>query len=106
MVPRQAGYFGKPFQAKRGVQQGDTLIFNIMVDAVVRHWRHVMNPEDLDEMVIFYADGGLLTGRDAGEVQESLNLITTAFKSVGLKMNGQKTEFMVTAGGKMAHSLS
>jgi len=43
MVPRQAGYFGKPFGASRGVRVGDTMsptIFNIMVDPVIRHWRH------------------------------------------------------------------
>ena len=47
MVPRQAGYFGKPFLAERGVRVGDNMsptIFNIVIDAVVHHWEHVHEP--------------------------------------------------------------
>jgi len=57
MVPRQAGYFGRPFKARRGVRQGyivSPFIFNIMVDAVVRHWRHVHQPHATEEMAMFY----------------------------------------------------
>ena len=35
------GYYGKAFKGARGVTQGDLLsptIFNVVVDAVVRHW--------------------------------------------------------------------
>jgi len=42
MVPRQSGYFGKVFKASRGVRQGDIMspvIFNIMVDAVLRSYK-------------------------------------------------------------------
>jgi len=59
MVPRQAGYFGRPFKARRGVRQGDIVspfIFNIMMDAVVRHWRHVHQTHGTEEMALFYAD--------------------------------------------------
>jgi len=103
MVPRQAGYFGKPFRAKRGVRQGDIispLIFNIMVDAVVRHWRHTMRPDGTQEMAVFYADDGLLTGIDPGRVQESMDMITKGFASLGLKMNALKTETMTMVGGQ------
>ena len=97
MVPRQAGYFGKAFRARRGVQQGDIispLIFNIMVDAVIRHWRSETG--HLDEHSVFYADNGLLAGTDAAALQTSVDVITAGFKSVGLKMNAAKTEFMIT----------
>ena len=41
MVTRAAGYYGTSFGGERGVTQGDPLsptIFNVVVDAVVRHW--------------------------------------------------------------------
>ena len=41
MVTRAAGYYGTTFGGERGVKQGDPLsptIFNVVVDAVVRHW--------------------------------------------------------------------
>ena len=41
MVARAGGYYGKAFKGERGVTQGDPLsptIFNVVVDAVVRHW--------------------------------------------------------------------
>ena len=41
MVTRAGGYYGTAFLGERGVTQGDPLsptIFNVVVDAVVRHW--------------------------------------------------------------------
>ena len=41
MVARACAYYGKGFKGGRGVTQGDPLsptIFNMVVDAVVRHW--------------------------------------------------------------------
>ena len=41
MVARAAGYYGTAFGGERGIKQGDLLsptIFNVVVDAVVRHW--------------------------------------------------------------------
>ena len=41
MVARAGGYYGEYFKGARGVTQGDPLsptIFNVVVDAVVRHW--------------------------------------------------------------------
>ena len=41
MVARTGGYYGIGFKGERGVTQGDllsTTIFNVVVDAVVRHW--------------------------------------------------------------------
>jgi len=109
MVPRQSGYFGKPFKASRGVRQGDIispLIFNIMVDAVVRHWRFLQQQQNNKESVVFYADDGLLTGTDADLVQDSINILTRSFASLGLKMNATKTEFLVMQGGKRIVNLT
>ena len=41
MVARAGRYYGKGFKGEIGVTQGDPLsptIFNVVVDAVVRHW--------------------------------------------------------------------
>ena len=41
MVARAGGYYGETFTGDQGVTQGDPLshdIFNVVVDAVVRHW--------------------------------------------------------------------
>ena len=41
MVARAGGYYRTGFKGARGVTQGDPLsptIFNVVVDALVRHW--------------------------------------------------------------------
>ena len=43
MVARAGGYHGEAFKGERGVTQGDPLsptIFNVVVDAAVRHWEN------------------------------------------------------------------
>ena len=45
MVAKLVGYYGFAFQGSRGMRQGDSLsytIFNVVLDAVVRHWVVVM----------------------------------------------------------------
>ena len=54
MVARAGGYYGEAFKGVRGVTQGDPLsptIFNVVVDAFVRHWidRIVDNTEEKGE---------------------------------------------------------
>jgi hypothetical protein len=108
MVPRQAGYYGRAFRASRGVRQGDIMspvIFNIMVDAVIRHWRFVHRNE-MGETPIFYADDGLIAGTDPALIQKYLDTMILGFDSLGLKMNAIKTEYMVATGTSMANRLS
>ena len=102
LVLRQSGFFGKPFRARRGVRQGDImspLIFNIMVDAVVRHWRHQKVSGEEQESSLFYADDGLCAGTEVADVQLTVDVLTKGFASIGLKMNAKKTEFMVATSG-------
>ena len=102
LVPRQSGYYGRPLRARRGVRQGDIispLIFNIMVDAVVRHWRSLQSCDTPEETSVFYADDGMQAGTDADAIEHSVGVLTKAFASIGLKMNALKTKFMVMEGG-------
>jgi len=77
MACRAVGVYGAAFQAHRGVTQGgplSPLIFNIMVDAIVREWlRQVLDAEAARHgcgktirtlMTIFYADDAMLASRD------------------------------------------
>ena len=48
VVARAGSYYGKGFKGERGVTQGDPLsptIFNLVVDAVVRHWLQIATQE-------------------------------------------------------------
>jgi hypothetical protein len=107
-VPRLAGFFGVPFGASRGVRQGDVvspIIFNIVVDAVVREWeKHslALDNNQLEPTVTakFYADDGLLASHDAKRVQQGLDKFTELFARVGLKMNATKTVVMISGGPK------
>ena len=104
LAPRRAGYFGKSFRPQRGVRAGDTVsptIFNICVDAVVRHWRQHFQPTELEEFALFYVDDGLLAGPDKERVQEGMNRVAAAFEKLGLEMNASKTKYMVMRGGTL-----
>ena len=69
MDARAGRYYGTEFKGERGVTQGDPLsptIFNVVVDAVVRHWLHLATQEAVrrrergresrHQAALFYAD--------------------------------------------------
>ena len=73
MVASTGGYYGAVFQGAQGVTQGDPLsptIFNVVVDAVLRHWVTVMleraeeqgerGQEGRHQAALFYADDGMV----------------------------------------------
>jgi retron-type reverse transcriptase len=77
VVAKQGGHFGMAFPATRGVMQGDIVsptIFNIVVDAIVRHWLNLVLDDGSEvngfgrtvreQLVLFYADDGLLAARN------------------------------------------
>ena len=72
MVARAGRYYGTDFRGERGVTQGDPCthtIFNVVVDAVVRHWvtgvleeleaRGDLGQEGRHQAALFYADDGM-----------------------------------------------
>ena len=77
MLARAGRYYGKGFKGERGVTQGDPLsptIFNVVVDAVVRHWIHLATQEaerrgergreGQHQAALFYADDGMIALSD------------------------------------------
>ena len=90
MVARAGGYYGAAFQGTRGVTQGDPLsptIFNVVVDAVVRHWLKlvVKGVEDRGESghegrhhnILFYADDGMVASLDPQWLQGGFSTLVS-----------------------------
>jgi Reverse transcriptase (RNA-dependent DNA polymerase) len=113
MIPKQVGFLGQPFNASWGARQGDIIspiIFNIVADAVIRECMNQFtqnNPERLTLIdILFYADVGAIMGEEAYEVQLLLDLFTSTFARIGLKMNADKTQYMIMNGGKVTQPMS
>ena len=100
MVARAGSYYGKGFKGGRGVTQGDPLsptIFNMVVDAVVRHWltiavkeaerRGERGREGQHQAALFYADNGMLASFDPQWLQWAFTQLMGLFDRVGLKTN-------------------
>ena len=77
MVARAGGYYGAAFKRERGVTQGNLIsptIFNVVVDAVVRHWvtgvildseeRGELGKEGRIQAALFYADDGMVASSE------------------------------------------
>ena len=107
MVARAGTYYGKGFKGERGVTQGDPLsptIFNVVVDAVVRHWlqlatqeaerRGERGRERRHQAALFYADDGMIASSDPRWLQWAFTVLVGLFDRVGLRTNQQKTVSM------------
>ena len=94
-----------------------SLIFNVVVDAVIREWLRQMldgnaardglsRAQSAARMVSFYVDDGVLLVRDPVWLQSAFNILITLFEQVGLKTNTKKTQVMTCVPGKIRESLS
>ena len=108
MVARAGGYYGEAFKGARGVTQGDPLsptIFNVVVDAVVRHWvtmamaeaekRGEKGNEGRHQAALFYADDGMVALSDPRWIQCAFDTLLSMFERVGLRTNVRNTFRMV-----------
>ena len=97
MVARSGGYYGTYFQVARGVTQGDPLsptIFNVVVDAVVRHWVTgvIADAEEWGEQGkegrhqadLFYTDNGMVASSDPCWLQGAFSTLVGLFDRLGL----------------------
>jgi exonuclease III len=101
LVSKQGGFYGKPFDVGRGVRCGDVdspIIFNIVIDAIVRDIEACRPEETANAAQLFYADDGTITGNEPEKVQRLTDDYTERFLRVGLKMNDKKTKAMVVEG--------
>jgi Reverse transcriptase (RNA-dependent DNA polymerase) len=97
---RAGGVYGPQVPISAGVCQGNAIspmLFNLVVDAILRHMDH-LKPE-LREWVqkIFYADNGRTGGEDPDDVQEVQDVIDDLFEQVGLFVDTSKTVTMTSA---------
>ena len=108
MVARAGGYYGTAFGGERGVTQSDPLsptIFNVLVDAVVRHWlngvveeaeaRGETGREGRHQAALFYAVNGMVVSSDPTWLQGTFTALLGIFDRVGLMTNVRKTVSMV-----------
>ena len=107
MVVRAGGYYEKAFKGARGVMQGNPLpptIFNVVVDAVVRHWIEglIIETEEKGETgregrhqsAVFYANNGMVVSSDPAWLQGAFSALVAIFYRVGLRTNPNKTVSM------------
>ena len=103
LVGKDGGYYTPPFKGYRSVTQGDPLpstIFNVAVDAVIRHWVVVVAPtkagvEGLTVLVqnpaaYLYADAGLVAFHRTERLQRSFDVFTDLFDWFGLRKKSKK----------------
>ena len=107
-VAREGGYYGTIFKGARGVTQGDPLsptIFNMVVDAVVKHWVTVViagveergerGKEGRHQASQFYSYDGIVASYDPLWIQGAFNTLVSLFDRVGLRTNVGKIVGMV-----------
>ena len=80
-------------------------IFNVVVDAVVRHWVHGVveeaeargetGREGRHQAALFYADGGMVASSEPAWIQGAFNALVGLFDRMGLQTNIGKTVSMV-----------
>ena len=108
MVARSGSYYRSTFQGARVVTQGDLLsptTFNVVVDAVVRHWVTVIiddaeergdrGQEGRHQAALFYTENGMIASSDPRWIQGAFNNLVGLFYMVSLRTNVGKTVSMV-----------
>ena len=86
--------------------QGDPLsptLFNVVVDAVVRHWLDGLRKDNKEReaeggeghfSAVFYADDGMVGATDPQCLQGAFSTLVAIFDRVGLRTNVDKTVSM------------
>ena len=104
MVSRSGGYYITPFKGHQGVTHRyplSTTIFNMLVDAVIRHWVALMSGYEAGPggfgwsiqwmAEFFYTDGNLLASPRPACIQVVMDVLTVLFDRVCLQTNVENT---------------
>ena len=95
MAARSGGYYGAAFKGERRVTQGNPLsptLFNVVVDAVVRHCLEDLQAAKEEKDVeggeghfsaVFYADDGMVGATDPELLQGAFSALVAIFDRVG-----------------------
>ena len=112
IVLRTGKFLGQEFRTGRGLRQRyptSPMIFNIVVDAVVRVVLNVVcGTQEAqnglrwaagDRNLVFYANNGWISGRDHEWVQDAMLVTVTMFRRMVLEKNIKKTKTMFCTPG-------
>ena len=104
MVAREGGYYGEAFKGARGVTQGDLLsptIFNVVVDAVFRHWIEGLVVETVEkgetgregrhQLAVFYTNDEMVVSSEPAWLQGAFSALVAIFDRVGLQTKVDRT---------------
>lgn len=97
-VPRASGYYGWVIKATRRVTQGNIvspLIFNMVVDCILKAWKLEFAGMAAQVDAMFYADNSELLSESTTALQAALEHFSDYFANVGLWMNVDKTKLLV-----------
>ena len=86
------------FILRQGGDVASPIIFNIIIDAVLRKWKS--EEKYGGSRTMFYADDGLIENNNSKFLQRDLTKTIKLFEHLGLKTNEYKTKFMVTGSTK------
>jgi hypothetical protein len=90
------------FETRQGLRQGDvlsTLLFNVMLEVIVRraNLQTTGTIYNKETQLLAYADDIDIVGRSQSAVQNAYLALKGEAAKVGLKINEQKTKYMIAA---------
>uniref|UniRef100_A0A8D8Q0R7 Craniofacial development protein 2 n=1 Tax=Cacopsylla melanoneura TaxID=428564 RepID=A0A8D8Q0R7_9HEMI len=92
---RVGGEMSSAFEVETGLKQGDgisPLLFNITLQKVIQD---LWQDETLICKLLAFADDIAMIGNTMEEIEESLKIVEERAKEVGLKINTEKTKYML-----------
>jgi hypothetical protein len=92
----------EPFETRQGLRQGgvlSTLFFNVVLEVIVRraNLQTTSTIYNKETQLLAYADDIDIVGRSQSAVRDAYLALERQAAKVGLKINEQKTKYMIAA---------